>query len=217
MPPFTIVLRHLPPPPPPPQLFLALPKSVHATSIHSVCKASLLCPLWQWVSSPFPIVEETWRQSTSLHVLWTFLLCTFSGFFLVFFFKLVKRIFNEVSVETFIFLWCEFDKKLTGLSEGREHVTHSLTAKEEENRWPPTVPEQCSIRLSRRALIMHKAKRTSRQIPLLPSVSRLKWNRQQIRQFRNFGQIFKVVWWLTLIMKLTVTANFFSVSVLPCA
>ena len=30
-----------------------------------------------------------------------------------------------------------------------------------------TVPEQCSIRASRRALIMHKAKRTPRQISLL--------------------------------------------------
>ena len=47
-----------------------------------------------------------------------------------------------------------------------------------------TVPEQCSIRASCRALIMHKAKRTPRQISLLPSVSRL---RSIIRQLRKSG------------------------------
>ena len=38
------------------------------------------------------------------------------------------------------------------ITEGRKGVT--------------TVPEQCSIRASRRALIMHKAKRTPRQFSL---------------------------------------------------
>ena len=68
-------------------------------------------------------------------------------------------------------------------SEGRKRVT--------------TVPEQCSIRASRRALIMHKAKRTPSQLPLFP--------------------IFEVVWWSTLVVKLTVTTKFVSVFVLPCA
>ena len=43
-------------------------------------------------------------------------------------------------------------RHLSKFSEGRKGVT--------------TVPEQCSIRASRRALIMHKAKRTPRQFSL---------------------------------------------------
>ena len=48
-----------------------------------------------------------------------------------------------------------------------------------------TIPEQCSILASRRALIMHKAKRTPRQTSFLPSFSR---PRSIIRQLRKTGR-----------------------------
>ena len=62
-------------------------------------------------------------------------------------------------------------------TEGRKRVT--------------TVREQCSIRASRWALMMHKAKRTPRQISLLPSVSQPRSIIRQIQKLGTFSRQFR--------------------------
>ena len=61
---------------------------------------------------------------------------------------------------------------------------------------------------------MHKAKQTPRQFHCY---RRFHNQGRSSDNFENLVQIFEVVWWSTLIVKLTLTTKFVSVSVLPCA
>ena len=70
-----------------PQLFRIVPFPVRACRLHSF-GVRHLC--YSPCDSGYLRLSRlsrrlNWRQSTSLHVLWTFLLCTFSGFSLFFF------------------------------------------------------------------------------------------------------------------------------------
>ena len=87
------------------------------------------------------------------------------------------------------------------------------TTEYEESGWPPS-QKQCTVRASCRAFNYAQGK-TDTETNFVVTVGFT--TKVDYQTTSKIGPIFEVVWWLTLVVKPTVTTKFVSVSVLPCA